>query len=110
LLGAAAASTVGYTLPGLIYFRTYENDFHSMLQTVRTYCNQRGLFSSGSISSQHRHVHLRDSDEEDSHDRHEGILTGADVWKVMRPFFLPTCMVIFGILSMIIGIATILSS
>ena len=75
-----------------------------MVQIVKSFTYQRVI-----NQSKAQHMHLRDHDEESSNPSHHK-LVGIDVWKTIRPFVLPACMVVFGVLSMIIGIATILSS
>ncbi len=75
-----------------------------MVQSVKSFICQRVI-----NQSKAQHMHLRDHDEESSNlSLHK--LEGMEVWKTIRPFVLPACMVVFGVLSMIIGIATILSS
>ena len=66
LTGCLAASFLGYIIPGLVYIKTYDNDFHNMI-------------NSNTIT-----------------------------YNSFNKFGLPIFMIIFGLLSLIIGVTTVL--
>jgi amino acid permease len=70
LTGCLAASFLGYIIPGLVYIKTYENDFHHMINSIMN--NNAISFIS-----------------------------------IMK-FGLPIFMIIFGLLSLVIGVTTVL--
>jgi hypothetical protein len=125
-----AASTLGYTLPGLIHIQTYKQEHRDMVSTVMSFVRLRYLggsespisASSSSTSSFHRHsfASLHDEDEEEvttitfrERDQTSSpvgkVVSLETVWKHVYPFLLSYVLIVFGLMTLVIGMTTIIS-
>lgn len=100
LTGAAAASTLGYTIPALIYLKTYEEEFRFLLKTLKS------IFTLSHRQTSQFEIEMSSFDEySDNHkstDPHNFTFKKAFV-----KFFLPVFMIFFGLSTLFIGVFTV---
>jgi amino acid permease len=125
LTGVVAASTIGYTLPGLIYIRTFYREFYKLLYQIFN------IGSSAIIASEHNlpfygaspdFDHQRDESHHLSSDNNvEGrrtiisrlydtvvMINVTSLKNLLQKFGIPMFMIFFGVCTLTIGITTVL--
>lgn len=101
LTGTVAASTLGYTLPALIFFRCHLSQWNELLSLIRECCCMPSASSAMSASSSSTLAHRpvgRDLRE----------IIGTEMLPLLRLFMFPSLLLTFGVATFLIGVTTVL--
>jgi hypothetical protein len=106
-IGALAASLIGYILPASLYIKSYHNQLRNVISLARHYFYTSDITNTDRTqnSSSHSYTHEKfaDGTSNDKGDR-----SMQHIVRKGGPFICPIFMIIFGVFSLVIGVATIL--
>lgn len=115
LTGTVAASTLGYTLPALIFFRCHLTQWNELLSLFRECCCMRSATSaSDATASPSISPSISPSAVSTSTVMMRPIgrdlweICHTELWPLVRLFVFPSLLLIFGVATFLIGVTTVL--